>query len=272
MYHSLPREWLLATNRLSVEFTGPAGSTKTGHGSGFWVNIGHTKVLVTNRHVVDLPFQNKKYIGCGYEISAVTIRTFDRNGVSRNLSPKVFHILIHKDDQVDIALMTVHMDLIESSILAASMAILGETDFLQNRLEWGAQISFSSFQPWRDTVSDVAILRNGIIASDPKRYYHSDQINMKNIMLLEAFSFSGSSGSPVFANARGIVVGDSLVGGNFREAKIVGVMSGHIRNETDTDVGFKTHTGLSYCHRSDLLLRMLRKLEPTRSLSSGVSV
>ena len=272
MYHPLPREWLLATNRLMVEFTGTDGSTKAGHGSGFWVDLGHAKVLVTNRHVVDLPFQNKKYVGYGYRISAVTIRTFDRNGVSTNLTHRVFNILIHEDDQVDIALITVNMGLTESSILAASMKIVAETDFLQSRLEWGAQISFSSFQPWRDTVSDVAILRTGVIASDPKRYFHSDQINMKNIMLLEAFSFSGSSGSPVFANARGIVLGDGLVGGNFREAKIVGIMSGHIRNETDTDVGLKTHTGLSYCHTSDLLLRMLRELEPTRVLNSGVSV
>lgn len=268
MYHPLPREWLLSTNRLTVEFTGTDGSTKAGHGSGFWINVGHEKVLVTNRHVVDLPFQNKKYIGFGYMISAVTIRTFDRNGASRNLSPKMFNILVHKDDAVDIALMTVRMDPTWSSILAASMEIVAETDFITNRLEWGAQISFSSFQPWRDTVSDVAILRTGVIASDPKRYFHSDQINMKYIMLLEAFSFSGSSGSPVFANAKGIAVGDGLTGGGFREAKIVGVMSGHIRNETDTDIGFKTHTGLSYCHRSDLLLGMLRRSEPTRSLGS----
>ncbi len=141
----------------------------------------------------------------------------------------------------------------------------------RNELEWGAQISFSSFQPWRDTRSDRAILRTGIISSDPKIDFTSDQINMKSIMLLEAFSFAGSSGSPVFANARGIETDESLVGGDFRAGKIVGVMSGHIRNEKDTEIGHKTHTGLSYCHKSDLLLRMLRGIEPTSTQPTEIN-
>ncbi len=41
------------------------------------------------------------------------------------------------------------------------------------------------------------------------------------------------------------------------------MMTGHLRNEeSDSGVPDRTHTGLSLCHRSDLLLAMVRGAEP----------
>ena len=40
-------------------------------------------------------------------------------------------------------------------------------------------------------------------------------------------------------------------------------MTGHLPNEdSDSGVPYKTHTGLSFCHRSDLLLSMVHGAEP----------
>ena len=39
MYHCLPRNWLLATNKIEVEFrNGSKEQAKKGFGSGFWIN------------------------------------------------------------------------------------------------------------------------------------------------------------------------------------------------------------------------------------------
>ena len=69
------------------------------------------------------------------------------------------------------------------------------------------------------------IVRNGILASDPADEYSSGQTDRERIHLLEAMSFAGSSGCPVFANARGVPVDSTLFGGDFRPAKVIGIMA-----------------------------------------------
>ena len=105
-------------------------------------------------------------------------------------------------------------------------------------------------------------MRTGILASDPAYPFVSAKIKRADVHLLEAFSFAGSSGSPVFANAKGIQLGPGLSGGSFRPARIIGMMTGHLLNEySDAGAPYNTHTGLSFCHRSDLLLSMVRGSE-----------
>ena len=100
------------------------------------------------------------------------------------------------------------------------------------------------------------------MSSDPLYKYESTSIPLRDVLLLEALSFAGSSGSPVIANARGIKVGAGLVGENFRPAKIIGINAGHLPARNDKHNKMDLHSGLSYCHRSDLLLRMLAGREP----------
>ena len=66
MCHPLPREWLLATNKIEVGFYNATG-TVSGHGSGFWVRKESGEVvLVTNRHVFDIVYKDRKHRGQGY--------------------------------------------------------------------------------------------------------------------------------------------------------------------------------------------------------------
>ena len=175
-------------------------------------------------------------------------------------------ISMHEDPRINIALLQVlsvrNPDHVK--VKPVSLELIADSHFLQKGLEWGAQVSFSSFQPWRDTRTERPILRTGILASDPAHPFvlDLDKIQRDRVHLIEAFSFGGSSGSPVFANARGIQTDGTLEGGDFRPAKIIGMMAGHLLND-DSESGApdRIHTGLSYCHRSDLPLSMVRGSE-----------
>ena len=213
-------------------------------------------VFVTNRHIVDIEYYarlsgQQQYSGQGYKVSSIRILTF--KGAER------FTNVIHEvklswpsDDRVDIAILR-NPKVIDpkGTVTPGGAEVIADNDFLRNKLVWGDFVSFASFQAWRDSKSERPILRTGIVASDPLYSYESDKIPLRDILLLEALSFAGSSGSPVFANARGIKVGDTLTGGSFRPAKIIGINAGHLPAPPDL------HSGLSYCHRSDLLLKIL---------------
>lgn len=265
MYHPIPRDWLFATNKIEVVFRNQNGLKST-HGSGFWIRNDDGLFFATNRHVIDIEYKDKKYQNHDYKLSSVNILTFDENS-SRSGMHQVVQatILMHEDPRIDIALLK-GLHVITShgiTVKPASLEVIAGAHFLQNELEWGTQVSFSSFQPWRDTQTERPILRTGILASDPAHPFFSDKIERTNIHLLEAFSFGGSSGSPVFANARGIQTDGTISGGNFRPAKIIGIMGGHILNDdSEAAAPHKIHTGLSYCHRSDLLLSMVDGSEP----------
>ena len=264
MYHPIPRIWLLATNKIEVEFRN-AHDHKTGHGSGFWVRSGEDLAFATNRHVVDIEYRDSKYLGHGYVLSSMQILSFDSGGRSGRQQVNRAVIATHEDPNIDIALLKV-LDVSNPdriSVVPANIDVIADTGFLQTELEWGAQVSFSSFQPWRDTHSERPILRTGILSSDPAYPFVSAKTKRDRVHLLEAFSFAGSSGSPVIANAKGIETGPELTGGGFRPARIIGMMTGHLPNEeSETGVPYRTHTGLSFCHRSDLLLSMLHGDEP----------
>ena len=264
MYHPIPRSWLLATNKIEVAFRN-AHDEKSAHGSGFWVRNGEDLLFATNRHVIDIEYNDPKYRGHGYVPSSVQILTFSPSG--RSGRQLVVHavILTHEDPDIDIALLRVSgvFNADGISVEPANVEVIADSVFLETELEWGAQVSFSSYQPWRDTQTERPILRTGILASDPAYPFVSTKTKRAHVHLLEAFSFAGSSGSPVFANAKGIQLGPGLSGGGFRPARIIGVMTGHLSNE-DSAAGapYMTHTGLSFCHRSDLLLSMVCGSEP----------
>ena len=170
-------------------------------------------------------------------------------------------IRVHASYGVDIAILISGGPALRgraSPISIPAFTHLADESFFE-ALPWGAQVSFASFQAWRDSTTQKPILRTGIVSSDPLDDYSSDIVDRKSALLLEAFSFSGSSGSPLFANAFGIKLDDSTLAGGpgFREARVIGVVSGHIPNRKDGAVASSKHVGLSYCHKSTILLEML---------------
>ena len=240
----------------------------------FRVHSGEVLLLATNRHVIDIDYRDPKYRGHGYVLSSMQILGFDTSGRSGRQHVARAAVLTHENSNIDIALLQIlsvsNPDGI--SVVPASNDVIADTDFLETELEWAAQVSFSSFQPWRDTHSERPILRTGILSSDPAYPFVSIKTKRDRVHLLEAFSFAGSSGSPAIANAKGIETGPELTGGGFRPARIIGMMTGHLPNEeSETDVPYRTHTGLSFCHRSDLLLSMVHGDEPLQASTSDAA-
>ena len=264
MYHPIPRQWLEATNRVDVQFDNGA-ETKTDSGSGFWVadQDGYC-LFITNRHVVDMVYRDKKYLPEGYRLSRLTVSSHSavpRNqGVVVDLESNI-DIRVHASHGVDIAILIPGAQTLPGGATPISIPAsthLADQSFFEV-LPWGAQVSFASFQAWGDSKTQKPILRTGIVSSDPLDDYSSNIVDRNSALLLEAFSFSGSSGSPVFANAFGLQTDGMLLTGGpgFREARVIGVVCGHIPNKEDTTVASSMHVGLSYCHKSTILLEML---------------
>lgn len=267
MYNPIARAWLCASCMIATEFSNGASKHK-GNGTGFWVkDLNEDVVLVTNRHVFDPPFKDSKYAHSGYSLTYFTMTSFDDLGNQYRMQVEPAKILRALDDTFDIALIRRRDCRVISGdpnvIAPADQDVLADAPFLNEELEWGAQVTFASYQPWRDQSSDRPILRSGIVSSDPRQPYEHKDISVQSLLLLEAFSFEGSSGSPVFANAYGIQLGPGLSGGRFRPAKIIGIIAGHLKNtgDGDTSVVDKLHTGLSYVHRSDQILELINGSE-----------
>ena len=272
MYYPIPKHGIEATNRIDVQFNNGA-ETKTDSGSGFWVvNEDGSAVFITNRHVVDMAYRDKKYVGQGYRIAGLTILTHSTDPCNREVlvnSDGDIDIRVHTSYCVDIAILIPNQSdrrMLPSS--AFQLKFLADQLYFES-LPWGAQITFTSFQEFQDKITLKPILRTGVISSDPQDDYSSDFIDRKSALLLEALSFSGSSGSPILANAYGISLNQSHSSWDigYRKVKVIGIMSGHFREEDKVDQKFR-HAGLSYCHKSTLLLEMLSQLDSLERLFS----
>ena len=233
--------------------------------------------FVTNRHVVDIEYNDSRYCESGYKLSSLQLRIFDRTR-SDYLRTNNVVITTPRNRKIDIAMImpfsiskasTIKALPIQADFSEGKEQVTATKEFLEEELEWGCQVSFSSFQPWRDAQTERPILRTGILSSDPAHPIVIDGIDRSDLLLLEAMSFGGSSGSPVFANARGIIfkegagikfnLGTDLT---HRRARLIGIMTGHISNKIDASgVNYGSHTGLSFCHRADVLFSMAGNID-----------
>ncbi len=244
-------------------------------------------VLVTCRHVVDFAYNHAGEYA--WNLSEVRVQMFGEEG--ERLTPAVlprgdFSVLVPKNDRLDIALLAIGIG--DARGLVGTTASLKKTSATLNALDvrnitedaqmcgslpWGAEVAFTSIQPW---TNGYPILRSGRISSDPKGGFQSPDIDKDDIYLLEAQSFAGSSGAPIMTYPTGhpffdhltmkLAGGERQVTERHRRSHLVGIMSGHIRNDNhESGELYKLHVGLSYCHRIDVLRRILFE-EPTQRL------
>ena len=278
MYNPLPRDWLMATARIHVTFRN-GDSFKSGSGSGFWTRCDSYGVrFVTNRHNLDYRYMTGR---SGYELSSVRIGSFDKTG---NPHPHLcldrrsnVRLCFPSDQRLDIAMLFVlgdscaqWIETLRSQLITVPVDAFADDQVFRDpeQLAWGAYISFASYQAWVDSETGRPILRTGVVASDPLHGYQSNDIDKRDILLLEAFSFAGSSGSLVMANSFGQPFWNDFSGKGVRRsvpARVVGIMSGHLRNNKEGEL-FRMHTGLSYCHRSTCLRRILLDQEELKEM------
>ena len=223
--------------------------------------------FVTNRHVVDLLYSSGR---AGYEIYSVQLQSFDLDGnafPTFTVESKDMVVRVPRNDKIDIALLSFELGRLSSHLhsLPDKQIMISNVNLMDGNsrcedMPWGAPVSFVSYQAWADSGVGRPILRSGIVASDPRHHYQSDDIDRDDIYLLEAMSFAGSSGSLVIANPEGDPFRDSMRGPGirpYRPSYIIGMMSGHLRNNRDAREMYRMHTGLSYCHKVSALVRIV---------------
>jgi hypothetical protein len=128
--------------------------------------------------------------------------------------------------------------------------IATENDF-QNDISVCDFVAFPGYPEWYDDQGQRPIFRGGTIASDPRVNY-SYKKPMGNCVAYEAFSFNGSSGSPIFALQKGIRPGAGLSFPDFRPARFIGINAGHLPAPS------ASHSGISYFYKSSAILKAIK--------------
>ncbi len=275
MYNPLHRTWLMNTSRIHVTFRNDDDVLKEIWTSGFWMksNGRYELRFVTNRHSLDYHYKSGE---SDHKLSSVRVVSFDEMGNPfpdlRLDSQSDTRLDFPSDPKLDIAVITVSGGSLtrwldsfppsSSKLITVPLDAFADDQVFKNheQLPWGALVSFTSYQEWMDK-SGRPILRTGYIASDPLHDYESefiermDQCGRREVLLLEASSFAGSSGSLVIANSFGQPFWRDFHGPGIRQPtpeRIVGIMCGHILSTKRA-----VEPGLSYCHKSTCLRRIL---------------
>jgi len=252
MFGLPPRELLYIAYRVTLTFEGPYGEQKPMAGTGFVIAASSIPVLVTNRHVIDLDYGESTPKYRDYKLKGLQLwgRTKEDRSYVLTLDPtQPFSFSSTRENDVaclvgfrgqisDPAFQIYHHVLIDDLAVARAF---------DDSLFPGDQVLFPGFPDQFDRSAHRPLLRGGIIASDPKYAYSNSGVFEGDRVAYEAFSSSGSSGSPVFAVPRGF---GSQPGA--RPGMVVGVNAGHIPG------AFGAHTGISYFFKSTVVLDILR--------------
>lgn len=267
MYMAVSNDLLYTSVKIDVHVTnGISSDDVQWYGTGFFVRNKDDKVcFVTNRHVLD-PETTKegKYEGLGFKHKKISFKFRVKDSKTNLPGSVVEYDMIEgqlsyaqnplEDVAVfkDIRLATkddknVNVDYSVPYQLLASKEEL-EKDFCVADL-----VVFPGYPEWYDKKNFRPIMRTGALASDPRFPYELGEIGGR-CFLYEAFSFGGSSGSPVFAMQKGFQ-SPSILCNFFRRGCFVGINAGHL------PVGesgiYKSHSGLSYFFASTVIKELI---------------
>jgi hypothetical protein len=95
------------------------------------------------------------------------------------------------------------------------------------------------------------------LASIPAVEFRNDAVKTTEVMLVSGLSFSGSSGSPVLNQRKGIPPGGDINDPSYVPSKIIGIMSGHFWENPDDAPEMFRHSGLSYLTKSTAILALI---------------
>ena len=129
--------------------------------------------------------------------------------------------------------------------------LIASREKLDSKLSVCDFVAFPGYPPWYDRLNSRPILRTGTISSDPRFDYSHSGAYDGECIAYEAFSFGGSSGSPVFAVQKGPRPGAGITFPGFRELMMIGINAGHLLG----DQGI--HSGISYMYKSSAILDII---------------
>lgn len=267
MFSGIPNSHLYSAYRITSEFLLRGGETKTKSGTAFFVrNANGALCLVSNRHMLDIGYTERGAEYVGAEIASLRVDGFVASGgdnsrlpdttVSMHVQLRATSLRFAQDYDEDVACVVdpavIPVDGAEPRIdFWINANELATDEWIQERLCVCDFVAFPGSPPWFDRLANRPILRTGAIASDPRANY-SDECRPKGRRVaFEAFSFGGSSGSPVFATQKGFRAGPGIQVTGFREARVVGINAGHF------NAAFGGHSGVSYFIKSSAVLDLI---------------
>lgn len=264
MYHGLNNSFLYSAYRISCIFEDDIGKKKTVTGTAFFIVNGCGKMcLVTNRHLVDLNYKAKssKYIKFALKQIVIRGKAKDRES-GLPLDDQVLqinHDAIRFSDvyENDIACVIEPQGTILTDSLNATIDyhiphnIIATKEDIETKISICDFVSFPGFPDWYDKRGARPIIRTGTISSDPRFDYSSSEEYQGECIAYEAFSYGGSSGSPIFAVQKGPKPGSGISFPGFRELKMIGINAGHL------PAAMGTHSGISYMYKSSAILNIV---------------
>ncbi len=203
-------------------------------GTGFVAQFppGDTRfALVTNRHLVDVPWAKPQMDGTALE--SVTIEMWQSNIFRLEFTIDNPEPIFHTDESIDVGVIPFGQDgfgtqttkgtpydKIENIIAdsaatgmvfnhAISWNYLLNCEELWPDLQPGEFVTFPGYPVWYDKLQTRPVFRSGVISSDPQTDYRRHEGEPTNVdgnqqVLFDAFSTSGNSGSPVFVAQHGL--------------------------------------------------------------------
>lgn len=264
MYHGLTNEYLYSAYKIETTFADEIGNTKCGSGTGFFVrNTKDERCLVSNRHVLEISYKcsdHEKYKK--YKLFSLEVHGKGKNSETGK-PDKIVKLVMNKPQVLfdanqdnDIACIIQPPVCAKSSVnptidYFVHLGLLANEANFQSDLQICDFLAFPGYPPWHDVKNMRPILRTGTISSDPSYdYQYKDEVSGE-CLAYEAFSYGGSSGSPIYAVQKGPKPGDGISFPGFRDLMLVGINAGHLKTAE------KTHSGISYMYKSSAIKRLI---------------
>ena len=242
MYHPLSKAHLYSAIRINAFFD-DYGNEKAMVGTGFIVqSLKSSLFLITNRHVLEASYSdmNKSH----WRLTGLTLSGFcEGEFYPYRIRLAGIHPILPESEGEDVAVIRLTYLHYDGECPGKVISIKSNYIATKEDIEQ-IQISDVVAFPVYHGQAEMPVMRSGWIASDPiKDFSTAGLLDNARRIAVEAFSWQGYSGSPVFTLDHGLQAGAGLVyGGHFRRSKLLGVNAGHIK----TTDGSGYHSGLSY--------------------------
>lgn len=256
MHHGIKTTVLYTAYKLEVGHLRPDASIGQAVGTGFIIINSHgVPCLVTNRHMIEpARIDPKKYVG--YKLDSIRIvgKRDSYENAEDATEDHSFYMNVNKfvfpdDDRVDVTACPV-FDLsknVKNISYHLGYEHLASEDFMES-LEVCDFIAVPGFPEWHDTRDHRPIMRLGSIASDPRFKYLVQGEDRGHIIIYEGSSYSGNSGSPVFAIPKGIKPTPEFQVTGHRDFALIGVNAGHYTYSKTSE-----HASLSYFYGASVV-------------------
>lgn len=286
MHHGIKNDYMYAVTQLTVTFTnGDPNGDVTINGTGFFVLKDQEAYLITNRHMIDLAYNEehkKKYPGYVLKKVCFDVRHFDKiqnTVIKKNFEIAAYQIGYASTAEDDIAcLYEVKVNGTEQpNPLLIPYEMLATSDFINNLLTVCDSVAFIGFPALvSDVHNNMPVLRGGVISSDPRLDYNNNPNFGGHVIAYEAFSTGGASGSPVFALQKGFRTKGPIEAseGFFRENKLIGINAASIwkpiKDKDGKDIPL-FHQNMSLMYKADQIRALIDRCEAMSIVTAPVT-